>query len=391
MYPLTIAMVVSTPALWEEAQAICQQLPVRVVLEMAAVDDAVTFLEKIDRFKPEVILLDPSRIMDGLPEIIKQVKETATAPSIVILRQTADPQEILSAIRAGASEYVFPPLATNLKEALERISHQRHESTSTASAKGGKTIGFLSVKGGCGATTIACHAAVDIARMTGKETLLADLDFASGMVRAYMQARSRYSVLDAVNNVQRLDASYWRGLVSNGFQGVEVLAGTPADVIREMPHLHDIRHLLRFCRNQYPWVVADLGHGLEPHTAAALEEMDVIVLVSTMEMPALQQTKTLLRYLKELGVAKDKIRFVLNRMPRRGDIGPGDIENTLSTQVFGVVPNDYRALELAYSNGHLLGEDHVLRHAIVRIAAQLANVQPDDQQKKKKFSLFGFA
>lgn len=389
MYPLTIGMVISTSNLWEEVQRELQQLPVRVVLEMVAIDDPVSFLEKLERFRPDVVILDPSRIYDGLPEIIRMVRESGSSPHVVILRESADPQEILTAIRAGANEYVYPPLTKNLKEALERISDQRNQSTSKTTAKGGKTVGFLSAKGGCGATTLACHSALDIARFTGKDALLADMDFASGLVRVMMQSRSRYSVLDALQNMQRMDPSFWRGLVSNGTPGVEVIAGTPSEVCRELPTGTDIRHLLRFIRSQYEWSVIDLGHGLEPHTLAAIEELDHLILVATLEMPALHQAKTVFRYVSEAGYSKDKVLLVLNRMPRRGEISVTDIENVLSSAVYCTIPNDYRALESAYSSGRLLADDHPLRQSIGQIAAKLTGVQPEE--KKKKFSLFGFA
>lgn len=389
MYPLTIGLVVSTPSLWEEAQAELQQLPVRIVLEVSSIDDPITFIEKVNRSQPDVVLIDPGHISDGLSEIIRQVRGASSNPHVVVVRDQANPQDILSALRSGASEYVYPPVGKNLREALERISQDRHDAVSASGPRGGKVIGFLSVKGGCGATTLACHAAMDIARMTSKETLLADFDFASGMIRSLMQARSRYSVLDALSNMQRLDSNYWRGLISNGYQGVEILAGTPPDVIRQMPAGSDIRHILRFVRNQYAWSVVDLGHGIEPHTLSALEEVDSLVLVSTMEVPSLQQSKTMFKYLKEIGLSRNKIHFVLNRIPRRGEISPADVEGVLSEPIFAVIPNDYKALEQVYSNGRMLPDDHTLRHSIARLSSMLTGVQAEE--KKKKFSLFGLS
>lgn len=389
MQPLTLVTVISTSSLWEEAQAELQQLPVRVGLELAAIEDPVGFFSKVEQIRPDVVLLDPSRISDGLPDIIRQIRNTSSAPSVVIICDKADPNDIISAIRAGAHEYVYPPVAKNLREALDRISHDRAESASRSSSKGGRNIGFLSVKGGCGATTLACHAATDIARLSGKDTLLADFDFASGLIRVLMQARSRYSILDAVNNVQRLDPSYWQGLISNGYQGLEIIAGTGGDLLRQLPAGHDIRHVLRFVRGQYDFTVADLGHGLEPHTLAAIEELDSLVLVSTMEMPALQQAKALFRFIRDAGFPRDKVHFVLNRIPRRGEISPADIESVLSAEVYAVVPNDFKALDLAYSNGRLLPEDHAVRQAIARFSAKLAGVQPEEN--KRKFKLFGIS
>ena len=62
MYPLTIGLVISTSRLWEEAQSALREMPVRIVMEQAAIQDVSTFLEKIERFHPDVILLDPTHL-----------------------------------------------------------------------------------------------------------------------------------------------------------------------------------------------------------------------------------------------------------------------------------------------------------------------------------------
>jgi pilus assembly protein CpaE len=388
MYPLTIGLVLSSSDLWEAVQAELATMPVRVVIEQAVIDDLPVFIDKLDRFKPEIVLLDPSQLPDELTEVIKGIRSSLVSPHVVVVRNNADATEILTAMRAGASEYVCPPFATNLKEALERVSKQRQAQPSSAAAKSATSFGFLSVKGGCGATTLACHAAIELGRASGKSTLLADLDFVAGSVRVVTQAKSRYSMIDALENVQRLDTSFWRGLVHNGTANVEIIASLPVSGPRRMPGAHEIRQVLRFVRSQYDYVVVDLGHGFHPGVAAALEEVDHLLLVSTMEMPALQQTKVLLREIPDLGYSRNRIHLVLNRVPRRGEISVQDVEGGLGVEVFGTIPNDYRALDVAYSEGRLLPEDHYLRQEIGRLLWKLADIEV--APRKKKFNLFNF-
>jgi Flp pilus assembly CpaE family ATPase len=53
----------------------------------------------------------------------------------------------------------------------------------------------------------------------GKHVLLADLDLEAGIVRFLMRTKSPYSVMDALNSLQRLDQNYWNALISNGMLG----------------------------------------------------------------------------------------------------------------------------------------------------------------------------
>ena len=87
----------------------------------------------------------------------------------------------------------------------------------------GKMIGFLSAKGGCGATTLACHVASELQNVTQKNVLLADLDLTSGMVGFLMKTPSSYSILDAIKNLSRLDESLWKALVVEHRPGLSVM------------------------------------------------------------------------------------------------------------------------------------------------------------------------
>jgi pilus assembly protein CpaE len=389
MYPFTIALLISTAELSEEVRAALQQLPVRVVFEMAAFDSAAVLVDKVERYRPDILLLDDAAMDGRLGELVGAVRGCQAAPRVVVLGKSSDPQRILAALRAGASEYLYPPLADALNDAFERLSTlQDRHALRAPEIQNGRTFGFLSAKGGCGATTLACHAAVEIQALTGRETVLADLDLGSGLIRFLMQAKTRYSVLDAMRNVDRLDRNYWQGLVSNGRPGLEVLSGPLDETPRDLPQSHEIRHVLRFARGQYPWLVADLGHGLNPLTWHAVEELDQLVLVSTMEIPALHRAKTIARQLRDAGFDKERLRLVLNRVPRKTDVTTEELEGALGLKVFDTVPNDYRALEQAYAEGRLLSGDHAVRQRISRISAKLAGTQRESRPKGR-FKIFG--
>ena len=61
---------------------------------------------------------------------------------------------------------------------------------------------------------------MELGRAGGRKVLLADFDMDAGMVGFLMKVKSPYSILDAINNLHRLDASYWKALVSNGIPGL---------------------------------------------------------------------------------------------------------------------------------------------------------------------------
>ena len=66
---------------------------------------------------------------------------------------------------------------------------------------------FFGAKGGAGTTTLAVNFGVDIARLKKRPTLIVDLKQGLGEVTLFLGVRSRYTMLDALDNLHRLDRS----------------------------------------------------------------------------------------------------------------------------------------------------------------------------------------
>jgi pilus assembly protein CpaE len=380
-------VVIETKELWQEVQACLQNLPDRALLEQAQIGEWTAFLEKLERLRPDAVLLDFTRLKEPYDEIISKIKETTVAPLVVAVHKSAEPETILAVIRAGADEYVYPPLASNLPQALDRIAAGLDKQRQSTTRTGGKVFAFFSAKGGCGATTIACHTAVELSRQTNMETLLADFDMDAGLVGFLMKSKSPYSVLDAMSNTHRLDMNYWRALISNGVPRLQVIRAPGAALGREEPKQEDLRTVLRFVRFQYDWTIVDLGRGLNPRVLGGLEEADEAFLVTTLDVPALHQVKQIVQTLLDNGYGRARLRMILNRVPKNPDVMPSELEKLLGISAYAMLPNDYGSIYEAYAEGQLLSSNTNLGKQLARLASKLAGV--NEQTGKKRFSLFG--
>jgi len=387
VYPITLGLIIETKDLWQEVQACLQGLPLHTLLEQAEIGDWGPFLDKLDRLRPDVLLVDFTRLKDPYEEVVAKIKETAAAPLVVALHRSADPETILSVIRAGADEYVYPPLESNLPKALERMSSGRNKQKQGVARTGGKICAFFSAKGGCGATTIACHTAVELARQTNLEILLADLDMDAGLIGFLMKSKSHYTVLDAMANTHRLDLSYWKALVSNGMPRLGVIRSPGGMAVRQEAKPDDLRHVLQFVRFQYDWTVLDLGRGMNPLLMTALEEVDHAFLVTSLDVPALHQVKQVTQTLLDSGYGRARLNLVLNRVPKNPDVTPDELEKLLGLPVYSMLPDDYASVYEAYAEGQLIPSNSNLGKQLARLAGRIAGVP--EQAGKKKFSLFG--
>lgn len=112
MYPLTAAIVIQTKDLWDQLQTSLQDLPVRIVFEQSEIGDLGALLERIERIRPEVVFVDISALRDSLENVIRGIRMTSAGPAVLAINTVADPINILNAMRAGATEYLFPPSAS---------------------------------------------------------------------------------------------------------------------------------------------------------------------------------------------------------------------------------------------------------------------------------------
>jgi len=377
---ITLSMAVEDKALWSEVHSCLHGETIQIAYEQQQVSDLIAFTSSLERSAPDIVLIDVSVLPQAPQGVIEKLRLAAPGSLIVALNTTGVTGPVLECFRAGADEYLFPPLAEGLNKTLERRrrAHKKSEN--------GKLIAFLSAKGGCGATTLACHVAVEMSRLK-QSALLADLDVSAGMVGFLMKSTSPYSITDALNNVHRLDDSYWKALVSNGIPGLEVIAAPTAVSAKQHPRAAEIRQVLAFARTQYQWTLVDAGRGISESTMTVIESADETCLVTTPEIPALHQTRQILQKLLDSGYKQERLRLIVNRVPKRSGTRPEELQEMLGVPLFAVIPEAYTELHEAYSQGRLLPAKTVLGDCMQRLAAKLAGT--DSAKLKRKVPFFG--
>jgi pilus assembly protein CpaE len=386
--PTTLGLAIAAPELWNPVQEALRGLAVRMVMEQRDLRNWPALIERLEFLRPEVVLLDITGLPLPLEEAVRGVRAALPDAMLVALDQTAQPEAILTAMRAGANEFLYPPLGDNLRKAVARraavLPRPKEDSRSP-----GKVLGFLSAKGGCGATTIACHLAAELGRVSARRaehSVLVDLDLQSGIVGFLMKIKSSYSVLDAVQNLHRLDVSYWQALVSAEWPGLEIIAAPTGYLPKDPVPGEALAKVLAFARAHYGLTVVDLGCTLNMATITVLDEIDGVYLVTTLDVPALHQAKQAVQTLVNAGFG-NRLHIILNRTPQRPDVTAEELERILGLPIDTMLPNDYYALYDAFCKGKLLPPGSHLSRQLSSFAMRLAGAPVE--KGKRRFSLFG--
>ena len=331
----------------------------------------------------EVLLFDVESVTEAeLTRSLAGIKERLPLLRSIAIHPYDDPARILMAMRAGANEFIYSPIGPALEAAFARIPAPR--STQPERDRQEKVIGFVSAKGGCGATTAACHIAADLKLRTGKEVLLAELDVAPGPLAFLMKTHGQYTLNDALDNISRLDGNFWSALLAPSRTGVNVLQA-PTRFMPGDGEPERIQRLIRFMRSHHDWSILDFGRGINPLLAAAAEGLDELFVITTVDLPSLHMAKSMLRSLPG-AFERIPVRLLLNRTQKAVDVSVDEIQKIFGRPVHATLPDDFEALYAAYSSGGLLRPDTALGAAFSRIAMTLAGEAP--KVKAKRFLLW---
>ncbi len=96
MYPLTIGLAIENRDLQEQAQACLSELPFRIIVEHQDLGDLSNFLDRLERMRPDVVLVDISGWKEPLESLVASIRSAIGDPMIIALNTTADAGAILA-------------------------------------------------------------------------------------------------------------------------------------------------------------------------------------------------------------------------------------------------------------------------------------------------------
>ena len=299
---------------------------------------------------PDVIVMDARGQVASAMASIERLRAGAPGAVIMAIALRADPDLILQAMRAGANEFfTWPPPDETFHEAIRRTSARRE--TAQGAKPSATALVFFGAKGGAGTTTMAVNCAVEVARLSKRATLIVDLKAGLGEVALFLGVRPRYTIIDALDNLHRLDREFLRELVVKHKSGLEILAGSDHF---ERPGAADstaLEELFRLLARQYEYLVVDAGSQINTCTAAALYTADQMFLVANPDVPSVRNAQRLLERVRDLGASGERVRLLLNRAAEPYPIPPKQIETALGHPIHHTFPSDYKTVSTALNSG----------------------------------------
>jgi pilus assembly protein CpaE len=334
---------------------------------LVAGDDAEQVFPEIIRLKPDAVVVALGTQPEAVLRFVERVATECPRTAVICASRDASPDLILRSLRAGARDFLRLPVKDEeFRTVLARTS-EFCTALVEVPKKRGRVVSVFSSKGGCGTSFIATNLA---AATTAASTVLVDLNLQAGDLALFLGVEPKYSIADLVEHRARIDDALLKSYLAPHSSTLSLLsAPREADLADDIEPEH-IFEVIEILRERFDYVVIDPQHTFDAITLAALDQSDEIVLVLTLDIPAIRSTQRALQIFDRLGYPRHKIRIVVNRWSKQIELDIKTVERFLGERVVGYVESDYNTAV----NSINLGQPLVESDPASRIATEIRQI-----------------
>jgi len=330
-------------------------------------DDPEQVFTETARLRPSAIIINLAHLGEPGLKLVQRLSNEFPNTAVICASRDSSPDLILRSMRNGARDFIRLPINEDeLATVIERTRQFALEHVKDEPARRGRAIAVFSSKGGCGVSLIATN----LAMLQTTPTVLLDLNVQSGDLELMLGVRPKFSLADIIENRDRLDDALLTSYLTHRSKNVSLLAAplkaeSAEDI--EPRHIYEVMELLR---RRFDTLIIDTPHSFDAVTISALDHVDQILMVLTLEIHAIRSTRRALEIFDRLGYPRKKIRLVVNRWSKNIELDQKQVEDFLGERVVGFVQSDYRAAV----NSINLGQPLIESAPTSRVTADLRNI-----------------
>ena len=373
-------------------------------------------IELSKKSAPDIVLMDVNMpIMDGIQATEILAQEIPNSP-VIIMSVQGERDYLRRAMQSGAREFLIKPFSGDeLIASIRRVYQleQKKESfmaKAPATAAGGaapaeaarpradqsQVIFFYSGKGGVGKSLIAANLAVSMAKETKARVALVDLDLQFGDIGVLLNLDHSQGVTDLVENIEHMDPDFIREVMVEGPFGVKVLLSPISPELADLVTVDHIRKIFAEMRKIFDFIIVDSGTHLGEINLEVLDHADRIVVVTSLSIPAIKDTKLALKIFDSLSVSPDRVILLLNKSDAHSEFNKESVEANLRFPITAQIPNDAKLVINSINRGNPFVTTHPESEISQRIRELVGKMLPsapvkeveviDKKQKKGLFA-----
>lgn len=327
---------------------------IEVVGEAADGEEVLKLIRKV---KPNVVLMDINMpVLNGL-EATERISKEYPSVIVIIMSVQAENEYLRKAMFHGAKEYIIKPFTHDTLIETITTTYQKHKelqvkiTEDTQKIRDTEVIALFSSKGGVGKSVIALNTAVVLSKGINKKVLLLDMDLQFGDIAMLVNQFDQKTILDAVDDGQLDSYESIKPYLFKYNDSFDIFFAPKKPEAAEYIVKETIEKIIKCVKNQYDLIVVDTGINFNDNTLYILDIAQKILMISTMEIVALKNTKLGLRVMESLGYDKDKVKLVINRFNTSYGISKKEVEEAFKNGIFTAIPDEEKTVATSVNKG----------------------------------------
>jgi pilus assembly protein CpaE len=181
---------------------------------------------------------------------------------------------------------------------------------------------------------------------------LVDGNLQFGDVAVFVNEQGKNTITDLAPRAEELDPEIVEEvMIKHPASGLRILAAPSRPEYAEKVSSGQFSKVLDYLRQLYAYVVVDTSAYLNDITLSAIDTSDLIVLITTQDIPAIKNCRLALDLLQTMGIDRERILFVMNRFDKRINITPDRVTDNLKQEIAAVIPLDEQTVTKAVNRG----------------------------------------
>jgi len=329
-------------------------------------------IEQAKKLAPNVVLMDVDMpVLDGIQATTTLAEEVPHSPVIMMSIQ-GERECLRRAMQSGAHEFLIKPFSgEELVASIHRVYQleQKRESLlpkntgatvaeapptdgqATQPIEQGQVFFFYSAKAGVGKSLIAANLAVSMVKQTKAKVALVDLHLQFGDIGVLLNLDHSQSITDLIENIDHLDQDVIREVMVDGPFGLKVLLTPIRPELADLVTVDHVRRIFEELRKMFDYIIVDSSSHLGEINLEVLEDANRVVVVTSMSMLAIKDTKLALKIFDSLAISPDRVLLLLNKSDAYSEFNTESVEANLHFPISGQIPNDAKLVIKSINHG----------------------------------------
>ena len=166
-----------------------------------------------------------------------------------------------------------------------------------------------------------------------------------GDVAVFLNEQGKFSILDLAPRADELDSEIINNVtIKHAQSGIKILAAPMKPDQGDIVNADQFAKIIRFLRSEFSYVIIDTASALQTITASAIDNSDILILLTVQDIPSIKNSRLFLDEIDSLGFDRKRIIFVMNKFDKRIGITPEKVSENLKQEITAVIPYEERVI-----------------------------------------------